>query len=196
MFLNSRGIPTQGKSGAGIQSSCSLGTTQIGLVLMVIFLEWSSWLLISSTGKTDFILVLLSCPVLWLSCIFGFQNHFSNYFSRQLHSLVCEMGFSSSQVHHEDMRFVAPSEPKVKYDEKWSAAIQTKFPHLLHQFLCHVWYHQAPAWPGSIQYLINISSTSDINTGTSQAPMYALWGTVPQVTSQAPAHVRFLHLPY
>lgn len=74
-----------------MQSSCSSGRAPIGLILMIIFIEKNSWLLGNSIDKMDFfVLALVSSSVLRLSCRFGFMNHLLKYFSRHLHSLVCE----------------------------------------------------------------------------------------------------------
>lgn len=54
----------------GVKPVCSSGQAQIGLILVVIFIDWSSCLPVNSIDKIDvFILALVSCSVCWLSCI-------------------------------------------------------------------------------------------------------------------------------
>lgn len=57
------------------------------------FVEWTIWLLVNSIDRTD---ILFYCWYLvlyfWLYCTFRFWNHFSKYFSKYLHLLVCEPG--------------------------------------------------------------------------------------------------------
>lgn len=62
-------VPSKGEL-PGVQSVCSSGKAQIGLILVVILIDWSSCLPVNSIGKIDvFILALVSCSVCWLSCI-------------------------------------------------------------------------------------------------------------------------------
>lgn len=53
-----------------MQSVCYSGKAQIGLILVVKFIDWSSCLPVNSIDKTEvFALALVSCSVFWLSCI-------------------------------------------------------------------------------------------------------------------------------
>lgn len=91
----------------GSQSSCNSGRAQTRLILMVIFIERSSWLLVNTINKT-FVFVL--ALVLYFSCLafWGFNSTFWNIFMKHLHFLVCEAGASQLVGATQGIRSGAP----------------------------------------------------------------------------------------
>lgn len=61
-------VPREGEL-PGVQTVCNSWKAQIGLILVVKFIDWSSCLPVNSIDKIDvFILALVSCSLCWLSC--------------------------------------------------------------------------------------------------------------------------------
>lgn len=141
-----------------MQSSYKWGRAQIGLILMVIFIEWCSWLPVNSIDKTG---VIISAPVsrsvLLLSYVFGLQNHLSKYFS-EAPSLPC-MWLRSFPAHrfttvHEASCFLVSLNQRMAGSQVYPSQLQFKVLESLFLFLfSRTWLFSSTSYSCAFTYL-------------------------------------------